>query len=178
MLRLTRGKRPSPHFSLNLFYSLFSFSDKPASLRTASAEEAHHNIDDLLQRLRLQCGNFRDDEIPIGGEEFARTGIAKDSQRPSGEAGILHLDCPGVTVRLACHLAQNPVAPASVSKHHSRTQFCLRSPASSERESSRPPSGSSPEWLRGVSRRSSSGRSSGTSMETAHRAWMCGSRVR
>src|SRR5450432_2065265 len=77
---------------------------------------------------RVSAGNLHHNQVPTGGKKLAGPRIARDTQRTRDRAGVFDLlvffdlDGPRVAIRLAGHLAENPVptaTPARTTAEHS-----------------------------------------------------------
>jgi hypothetical protein len=96
------------------------------SRSVGTTEDRHNCGDNAAKRSRLQYTCYALHQIAARREEFPGPRITRDLKRTLLKIRSLQNNRGTVGVRLAGHLAQNPVAAPGVGKHHGRTEFGLR----------------------------------------------------
>lgn len=83
-------------------------------------------IRDFLERFGMEHAHLGNEKALVRGKELCRAGIADHSKAALLEIIIGKLHRPGVRIRLAGNLAENPVAAPGRCNHKRRTAFGLR----------------------------------------------------
>ena len=91
-----------------------------------TSQNEEHRVDNVLQGLRVQFARFRNEQAFVGREKLGWTCKADDPEAAPDKISVGNFDGPSVTVRIARHLAQNPVFTLGGSDHDRRTELGLR----------------------------------------------------
>ena len=93
------------------------------SVSGACPQEPNYRRDYFFARFGLQPSCFRRQQALMSGEEFSGPDVAVELQRALGEVGSTQRHSGGISVGFAGNLAEYPVAPASLSQHHGRSEL-------------------------------------------------------
>jgi hypothetical protein len=83
----------------------------------------HDRVADSGECSGLQLSGLSGNEAGVGGEKLARARVTGQAERAAHEIGGIQRNSPAVAVRLACYLAENPIATSGIRKHHRRAQL-------------------------------------------------------